>query len=258
MRLISIAAAAALLLLVTGCGNGHPRTSAAPIRPASHSTIGPVDLIWAPVPKSGSPSITISGRYPQISHPGGPSGPALVNGALRSMVVDDIATQQTSFGGASGSTSVTYGGGDFFVNDAVVSVLEQVRMVSDTGGAGEQQYWVAGTWLLPTGTQLKMDDLFTNPGTVWPALGKLAHQALRTGPNACTASSVDDSLSVVDWTDPKLYSNFVVAKDGLHLGFNQYAVAEGACGSSTAVVPWKALRSRLSAVGRDVVADVQT
>jgi len=90
-----------------------------------------VRLTWVPVPVPGARSITVSGKYPQIT---GPSGPALVNDALRSMIVKDSTTMQKNFGDTGGSTSVTYGGGDAFAGNAVVSILEKAVMRTDTGG----------------------------------------------------------------------------------------------------------------------------
>jgi hypothetical protein len=105
---------------------------------------------------------------------------------------------------------------------------------------------------MPDVTELRIHDLFRQSTATWPRLGELARQALRKGKNECTADAVDDPLSVVNWGTEGPYGTFAVSRDGLHIGFNQYAVAPGACGSDEIVLSWDSLDGDLSEVGRDV------
>jgi hypothetical protein len=242
---------AAFAILVASCSPSASPQSASPT--ASHTVAATLKVTLVPL-SSTDPSITVKANYIVVS--GEPNLDA-VNGALKQMVVDDIAHEKTGMPSRPdlGTPAVTITADLKLIeaNPAFVSALVPAEAGYPDGGVGE--YWLATTVTVPAGAPVKIDALFADPAKAPDTLTQLVKAQARQGTNTCAASAVDDPSELSDpWTHLDTYSAFAVLPTGLAIGIAKYQLLEGACGSWSVVIPWTQLDSYLSTEGKQLRA----
>ena len=125
-------------------------------------------------------------------------------------------------------------------------------------GGHEAGYWLSVTALVPSGTRVRLPDLFTNRSVALPAVAAAAQRTLVLK-NSCVRVSLarDPPLKRGFAPSVKNYRRFALTARGLTIGFPIGQAASGVCNRVEATVPYAALRSGLSRLGKDLIAAIR-
>ena len=138
-------------------------------------------------------------------------------------------------------------------NTVVVSALIPVDEIFP--GGHEAGYWLSVTVLVPSGAQVRLPQLFANPSRALRAIARLARSTLRRESSCVRQSMARDPLLERGFA-PRVanFRHFALTTRGLTIGFPIGQVALGICNRVQTTLPYAAIRSRLSRLGRDLVA----
>ena len=125
-------------------------------------------------------------------------------------------------------------------------------------GGHEAGYWLSVTVLVPSGTRVRLPDLFTNPKVALHAIAAAAQRTLIRKKRCVRVSLARDPLLKRGFAPSvKNYRRFALTTRGLTIGFPIGQVASGVCNRVEATVPYAALRSGLSRLGKDLIAAIR-
>jgi hypothetical protein len=140
-------------------------------------------------------------------------------------------------------------------NTAVVSALIPVDEILPGGHEGG--YWLSVTVLVPSGARVRLPQLFANPRAALRAIARLAQSTLRRESSCVRQSLARDPLLERGFAPSVAnFRRFALTRRGLTIGFPIGQVALGICNRVQTTLPYVALRSRLSRLGRDLVAAI--
>jgi hypothetical protein len=245
-------------------------TSALTLAASSTATDPPraslLRIVPRPTPPLRVPHYRTRGTYPQVSRHA--TDLRRVNAALRDTVLAEqrryapVALAQEArspdpirlgYKGLFRTSTVPR-----FMSANTVGVSALIPLDEIFPGGHEAGYWLSVTVLVPSGSQVRLPDLFTNRSV---ALRTIAAAARRT--LARKSRCVRDSLA----RDPRLergfaptvknYRRFALTARGLTIGFPIGQVALGICNRLEVTVPYAALSSGLSRLGRDLITAIQ-
>lgn len=252
--MLSVAAAtSASILAASSAANDLPRASA-------------LRVIPRPTPPLHVPHYRTRGTYPQVSR----SGLDLrrVNAALRNTVLAEqrryarVALEQE----ARSPDPIRLGYKGLFQTSTVprlisantVGVSALIPLDEIFPGGHEAGYWLSVTVLVPSGTRVRLPDLFTNPKVALRAIAAAAQRTLIRKNSCARASQARDPLLKRGLAPSvKNYRRFALTTRGLTIGFPIGQVASGVCNRFEATVPYSALRSGLSRLGEDLIAAIR-
>ena len=125
-------------------------------------------------------------------------------------------------------------------------------------GGHEAGYWLSLTLLVPSGTRLRLPDLFTNRSVTLRAIAAAAQRTL-VRKNSCVRLSLarDPLLKRGFAPTIKNYRHFALTARRLMIGFPIGQVASGVCNRVQAAVPYPALRSGWSRLGKELIAAIR-
>jgi hypothetical protein len=138
-----------------------------------------LQIEWAALPASDQPSVIVEGFSPHVV---GGQNADLVNSLLRDRVVGDSADIVKHYADPAespGATVVRYAKGEGYGNATILSFIQPTSIQSSTGGAGLQQHWSVGSWLLPDVTEIKLDAVA--PGACGAIRIAIPWSAMRSG-----------------------------------------------------------------------------
>ena len=245
-------------------------TSASTLAASSTATDPPraslLRVVPRPTPQLRVPHYRTRGTYPQVSRHG--TDLRRVNTALRGTVLAEqrryarvaLADEARSpdpirlgYKGTFRTSTVPR-----FISANTVGVSALIPLDEIFPGGHEAGYWLSVTVLVPSGTRVRLPDLFTNRSVALRAIAVAARRTL-----ARKSRCVRDSLA----RDPRLergfaptvknYRRFALTTRGLTIGFPIGQVALGICNRLEVTVPYSALRSGLSRLGKDLIIAIQ-
>jgi hypothetical protein len=231
----------------------------------------PDQVVTLTVARSPTPPLPVrhyrtSGTYPQVS--GGRLDLKAVNAALRKTVLDEerrfaqVALKQEAkalpppqyFGTFQTSTNLTL----ISASTVVVSALVPLEELFPGGTDGAK--WLSVTVRVPSGSRVRLLDLFAHPSQGLRALAEAVRGRVVTG-NRCVGSALRARFGRIFLKGfaPTLenYRHFALTASGLTVGFPNGQIAYPGCGRIYATVPYAALRPYWSKLGSEMVAGVR-
>jgi len=223
-------------------------------------------VVPRPTPPLRVPHYRTRGTYPQVSRRG--LDLRRVNAALRNTVLVEqkryarVALEQE----ARSPDPIRLGYKGLFQTSTVprlisantVGVSALIPLDEIFPGGHEAGYWLSVTVLAPSGTRVRLPDLFTNRSVALRAIAAAAQRTL-VRKNSCVRVSLarDPLLKRGFAPTVKNYRRFALTRRGLTIGFPIGQVASGVCNRVEATVPYAALRSGLSRLGKDLIAAIR-
>jgi len=241
------------MLAASSAATDHPRAS-------------PLRVVPRPTPPLRVPHYRTRGTYPQVSRRG--LDLRRVNAALRNTVLAEqkryarVALEQE----ARSPDPIRLGYKGLFQTSTVprlisantVGVSALIPLDEIFPGGHEAGYWLSVTVLVRSGTRVRLPDLFTNPSGALRAIAAAAQRTL-IRKNSCVRVSLarDPLLERGFAPSVKNYRRFALTTRGLMIGFPIGQVASGVCNRVEATVPYAALQSGLSRLGKDLIAAIR-
>jgi hypothetical protein len=226
----------------------------------------PLRVVPRPTPPLRVPHYRTRGTYPQVSRSG--LNLRRVNAALRHTVFAEqkryarVALEQE----ARSLDPMRLGDKGLFHTSTVprlisantVGVSALIPLDEIFPGGHEAGYWLSVTTLVPSGTRVRLPDLFTNPGMALPAIAAAAQRTLVRKSSCVRVSLARDSLLRKGFMPSvKNYRRFALTTRGLTIGFPIGQVSSGICNRVEATVLYAALRFGLSRIGKDLIAAIR-
>jgi hypothetical protein len=226
----------------------------------------PLRVVPRPTPPLRVPHYRTRGTYPQLSDHG--IDLRRVNAALRNTVLAEqrryarVALEQE----ARSPDPIRLGYKGLFETSTVprlisantVGVSALIPVDEIFPGGHEAGYWLSVTVLVPSGTRVRLPDLFTNRNAALRAIAAAARKTL-VRQNSCVRADLARDPRHARGFAPTAtnYRHFALTTRGLTIGFPIGQVASGICNRVEASVPYAALRSGLSKLGKDLIAAIR-
>jgi len=251
---LSVAAGTlASMLAVSSAATERPRAS-------------PLLVVPRPTPPLRVPHYRTRGTYPQVSGRG--LDLRRVNAALRHSLLSEqkryarvaLAEEARSsdpirlrYKGRFQTSTVAR-----LISANTVGVSALIPLDEIFPGGHEAGYWLSLTLLVPSGTRLRLPDLFTNRSVTLRAIAAAAQRTL-VRKNSCVRLSLarDPLLKRGFAPTIKNYRHFALTTRGLMIGFPIGQVASGVCNRVEATVPYAAFRSGLNRPAKDLIATIR-
>ena len=249
--MLSVAAGTlASMLAVSSAATERPRAS-------------PLLVVPRPTPPLRVPHYRTRGTYPQVSGRG--LDLRRVNAALRHSEQKRYARVALAEEARSSDPIRLRYKGRFqtstvarLISANTVGVSALIPLDEIFPGGHEAGYWLSLTLLVPSGTRLRLPDLFTNRSVTLRAIAAAAQRTL-VRKNSCVRLSLarDPLLKRGFAPTIKNYRHFALTARGLMIGFPIGQVASGVCNRVQATIPYPALQSRLSRPAKDLIATIR-
>jgi hypothetical protein len=255
-----------LLVVLTVAAGASASTLAASSTATDPQRASPLRVVPWPTPPLRVPHYRTRGTYPRLSGDG--TDLRRVNAALRDAVLAEqrryvpVALAQE----ARSPDPIRLGYKGLFRTSTVPRLISANTVGVSTlmpldevfPGGHEAGYWLSVTVLVPSGTGVRLPDLFTNRSVALRTVAVAARRAL-----VRKSKCVRDSLA----RDPRLeqgfapavknYRHFALTTRGLTIGFPIGQVALGICNRVEVTLRYATLGSGLSPLGKNLLAAIQ-
>jgi len=231
-----------------------------------HGLASPLTVFARPTPPLRVPHYRTIGTYPQVSG----SGLDLrhVNAALRNSVLAEqqkfarVALKQEAL--APDSIRLGYTG--LFATSTVSRLLSAstvvvsalIRLDEIFPGGHDEGYWLSVTVRVPSGLPVHLSDLFRNRRRALRALAAAVRKRV-VAARSCVRDSLRAERTFEKGFAPTAinYRYFALTTRGLAIGFPIGQVASDICNRVDVTVPYAALRSYLSQLGKKLIVAVR-
>jgi hypothetical protein len=239
-----------------GCTSSHDHTTG----------VVALTVTTRPTPQFQVPHYRTSGTYPQVG--GGNVDLRRVNTALTGVVLAEqrryapLARRQEKRApdpihlGYTGTFATSVVRGLISASSGVVSALIPLDEIYPGGHV--ETYWLSATLRVPSGSAVALSALFANPARALPILAREARRRLVSS-NGCVRDSLATEQSYANGFAPTAenFAHFALTPGGLAVGFPPEQVASAVCNEVKVRVPYTALSSYWSTLGRKLVSAVR-